>query len=157
MARRVGILVNPDAGLGGRLGFKGSDGRAAEARAAGAEDRSGPRMRQTIERFHNRFSDVEILTCSGRMGSDWISIDHTIVFETPEETSAQTTRVRFQYSVNRVSNCCFMQEVMGPREISLKHSPIPNFPSLESQVVSRCTVAVLLPLQTLQQRFSSLG
>ena len=33
---RVGIIVNPDAGLGGRLGFKGSDGRAEEARAAGA-------------------------------------------------------------------------------------------------------------------------
>ena len=39
---RVGIVVNPDAGLGGRLGFKGSDGRAAEAREAGAQDRAGP-------------------------------------------------------------------------------------------------------------------
>ena len=29
---RIGIVVNPDAGLGGRLGFKGSDGRAKEAR-----------------------------------------------------------------------------------------------------------------------------
>ncbi len=92
MARRIGVLVNPDAGLGGRLGFKGSDGRAAEARAAGAEDRSGPRMRQTIERCQNRFEDIEILTCSGRMGSDWISIEHTVVFQTPEETSAQTTQ-----------------------------------------------------------------
>tara|TARA_A100001234_G_scaffold43037_1_gene35352 strand:+ start:413 stop:553 length:141 start_codon:yes stop_codon:yes gene_type:complete len=42
---RIAVIVNPDAGLGGRLGFKGSDGRAAEARAAGAEDRAGPRMR----------------------------------------------------------------------------------------------------------------
>ena len=41
---RLAVIVNPDAGLGGRLGFKGSDGRAAEARAAGAEDRAGPRM-----------------------------------------------------------------------------------------------------------------
>ena len=31
---RLGIVVNPDAGLGGKLGFKGSDGRAEEARAA---------------------------------------------------------------------------------------------------------------------------
>ena len=45
---RIGIVVNPDAGLGGKLGFKGSDGRAAEARAAGAEDRAGPRMLQCL-------------------------------------------------------------------------------------------------------------
>ena len=38
---RLAVVVNPDAGLGGRLGFKGSDGRAAEARAAGAQDRAG--------------------------------------------------------------------------------------------------------------------
>ena len=25
---RIGLLVNPDAGLGGRLGLKGSDGQA---------------------------------------------------------------------------------------------------------------------------------
>ena len=45
---RVGVLVNPDAGLGGKLGFKGSDGRAKEARAAGAVDRAGPRMAQCL-------------------------------------------------------------------------------------------------------------
>ena len=46
---RIAVVVNPDAGLGGRLGFKGSDGRAAEARAAGAEDRAGPRMKLCLE------------------------------------------------------------------------------------------------------------
>jgi len=92
MARQIGLLVNPDAGLGGRLGFKGSDGRADEARAAGAEDRSGPRMRQALERCVDRLSNVEIFTCSGRMGSDWIPMDHTVVYDTPAQTSAETTR-----------------------------------------------------------------
>ena len=92
MARRVGLIVNPDAGLGGRLGFKGSDGRAAEARAAGAEDRSGPRMRQALERCGNRLEDVEIVTCSGRMGSDWVPVEHTVAYDTPATTSADTTR-----------------------------------------------------------------
>ena len=41
---RLGLLANPDAGLGGRLGLKGSDGQAELARSLGAQDRSGPRM-----------------------------------------------------------------------------------------------------------------
>ena len=46
---RLGLLTNPDAGLGGRLGVKGSDGQAEYARSQGAEDRSGPRMRAMID------------------------------------------------------------------------------------------------------------
>lgn len=104
MSMRIGIVVNPDAGLGGRLGFKGSDGRAAEARAAGAEDRAGPRMLQALENLKtllngslNR-SGVE-LTCigwDGRMGSTWFPQKGTkIGFEsignTPGETSVADT------------------------------------------------------------------
>ena len=50
MAR--GVLVNPDAGLGGRLGFKGSDGRA-DSRSSGAKDRAGPRMMEAIKNIFN--------------------------------------------------------------------------------------------------------
>ena len=77
---RIGIVVNPDAGLGGRLGFKGSDGRAKEAREAGAVDRSGPRMQQCISKFiHlqqsslNRMGvDPTFVAWTGRMGGDWL-------------------------------------------------------------------------------------
>lgn len=72
----VGVLVNPDAGLGGRLGFKGSDGRAQEARDAGAEDRAGPRMNICLERLQvlldQRGANVEFIVAGGRMGADWI-------------------------------------------------------------------------------------
>ena len=72
----VGVLVNPDAGLGGRLGFKGSDGRAKEAREAGAEDRAGPRMKICLERLQvlldQRGASVQFLVAGGRMGADWI-------------------------------------------------------------------------------------
>ena len=77
--RRIALIVNPDAGLGGRLGLKGSDGQAAIAREMGAEDRSGPRMVEALEHLlvlseHTRTSilDVEWLTCDGRMGLDWV-------------------------------------------------------------------------------------
>ena len=97
---RVGIIVNPDAGLGGHLGFKGSDGRAEEARAAGAQDRSGPRMQQCVEKLsqllgsslNRQGEEIEFVCWSGRMGSSWIGqTAATIIGESPLSTSAQDT------------------------------------------------------------------
>ena len=73
---RLGLLANPDAGLGGRLGMKGSDGQAELARSMGAEDRSGPRLSTMLEHFSELrragFDDIEWLTSEGRMGTDWL-------------------------------------------------------------------------------------
>ena len=72
---RLGLLVNPDAGLGGRLGLKGSDGQAEFARSKGANDRSGPRVKDTLEHFanlHREISDITWFTSEGRMGTDWV-------------------------------------------------------------------------------------
>ena len=89
---RLAVVVNPDAGLGGRLGFKGSDGRAAEARAAGAEDRAGPRMKQCLERLSELArTPIEIISWEGRMGGDWIPGEYTVTGKTPEITDANST------------------------------------------------------------------
>ena len=97
---RVGIIVNPDAGLGGKLGFKGSDGRAEEARAAGAQDRAGPRMEQCINKFTELLASglnrtkatPEIITWSGRMGSSWLGENKfTSIGQSPEKTTADDT------------------------------------------------------------------
>ena len=96
---RVGVVVNPDAGLGGRLGFKGSDGRAKEARAAGAEDRAGPRMLQCLNKLESLLISSlnrgkvkpEIYALDGRMGGHWIPKDYNSIGETPSTTSAEDT------------------------------------------------------------------
>lgn len=100
---RLGLVVNPDAGLGGKLGYKGSDGRAKEARNAGAIDRSGPRMNEALANLDdllssslNRTRAKPTIVCySGRMGSAWLietdSFDLEIIGETPVETSADDT------------------------------------------------------------------
>ena len=89
---RIAIIVNPDAGLGGRLGFKGSDGRAEEARAAGAEDRAGPRMTQCLEHLETiSRTPLELIAWEGRMGGDWIPRDYSATGKTPEITSAEST------------------------------------------------------------------
>ena len=103
---RLGIVVNPDAGLGGKLGFKGSDGRAAEARAAGAEDRAGPRMEQCLNHLAtlaasslNR-TDVALTLVgwTGRMGSTWAEsalgtdrLNGEWIGETPSQTTHSDT------------------------------------------------------------------
>jgi len=97
---RIGLLANPDAGLGGRLGLKGSDGQAELARSKGAEDRSGPRLESMLRHFsiihRGQPSKLEWITSRGRMGTDWIPEElqtGTIfeVHESPGETSASDT------------------------------------------------------------------
>jgi len=98
---RIGVVVNPDAGLGGRLAFKGSDGRAAEARAAGAEDRAGPRMNEALEAFADLVAsplnrtglEPTFIGWNGRMGSTWAPSGARFesIGSTPEATSAVNT------------------------------------------------------------------
>ena len=90
---RIAVVVNPDAGLGGKLGFKGSDGRAEEARAAGAEDRAGPRMIQCLNHLTQlALLPFELLAWEGRMGGDWISTEYTSTGISPEITTANSTK-----------------------------------------------------------------
>ena len=74
---RLGLLVNPDAGLGGRLGLKGSDGQAEIARSKGAQDRSGPRMRAMLDHLitisKDNLDGIQWYVSKGRMGTDWSS------------------------------------------------------------------------------------
>ena len=70
---RVGILVNPDAGLGGKLGLKGSDGKATEAREAGAEDKGWSTNEELFELPSRKCNcQIEFIAAPGRMGGDWI-------------------------------------------------------------------------------------
>ena len=94
---RVGVIVNPDAGLGGRLGFKGSDGRAAEAREKGAEERSGPRMEHALKHFHfltqnkPNSNDLTFVICDGKMGTDWLPDEILNLSEIVGDWKGQTT------------------------------------------------------------------
>lgn len=91
---RIGLLVNPDAGLGGRLGLKGSDGQAEFARSQGAEDRAGPRVSVALTHFARLRKDpssLEWITSEGRMGTDWIGSDLEIGSVSAIHTSSGLT------------------------------------------------------------------
>jgi predicted polyphosphate/ATP-dependent NAD kinase len=66
--RRIGFVVNPIAGMGGRVGLKGTDGKVEQAREMGAEMRAPDRGRDALRAVDTADVPVEILTYSGLMG-----------------------------------------------------------------------------------------
>jgi predicted polyphosphate/ATP-dependent NAD kinase len=70
--KRLGLIVNPIAGLGGRVGLKGSDGVEVQqkARALGAEPMAQLRAAQALSKLLAISSRVELLTPPGEMGED---------------------------------------------------------------------------------------
>ncbi|ELZ13160.1 ATP-NAD/AcoX kinase [Haloterrigena salina JCM 13891] len=64
----LGVVVNPIAGMGGRVGLKGTDGKLEEARRRGAEPRAPERAREALRSLHRRAPDVAVYTAAGVMG-----------------------------------------------------------------------------------------
>lgn len=95
--RRIGVVVNPIAGMGGRVGLKGTDGKVEEARELGAEQRAPERAREALARLAALGPDAEVLTYDGPMGEDAAraaGLDPEVVGE-PDDvdaTSAADTR-----------------------------------------------------------------
>jgi predicted polyphosphate/ATP-dependent NAD kinase len=65
---RIGVVVNPIAGMGGRVGLKGTDGKVREARALGAEPRAPDRARRMLTVLADAREPVELLTYGDPMG-----------------------------------------------------------------------------------------
>ncbi|TMT85889.1 N-acetylglucosamine-1-phosphate uridyltransferase [Haloterrigena sp. H1] len=64
----IGVVVNPIAGMGGRVGLKGTDGKLEEARRRGAEPRAPERAREALRSLHRRAPEVTVYTAAGVMG-----------------------------------------------------------------------------------------
>lgn len=96
---KVGLIVNPVAGLGGSVGLKGTDGGAIlrRARELGAHPRAGERATTALEEVARAGLAVEIVTCAGAMGEDpalAAGLRPTVVYRPPagDDTTAQDTR-----------------------------------------------------------------
>lgn len=97
--RRVGFLVNPIAGMGGRVGLKGTDGVVDEARRRGGRSFAQERAVQSLEIFATNpaHHDVRWFTCGGAMGEHALRATGfsddaiEIVRPTPATTSAEDT------------------------------------------------------------------
>ncbi len=100
--RHIGFLVNPIAGMGGRVGLKGTDDVVEEAVQRGAKPTAHTRAEEAlaeIERLSRKAAQPpEILwvTCSGAMGASALTSAGfsavKIVYEAPAQTGSEDTR-----------------------------------------------------------------
>ena len=68
--KRLGLIINPIAGIGGRVGLKGSDGLEIQkkALALGAKPLAQERTAVALEALRPLGADLELLTAPGEMG-----------------------------------------------------------------------------------------
>ncbi len=67
---RLGLIINPYAGLGGAVGLKGSDGVAEQALALGAVPMAQQRAQQALQELLPWQAQIVIRTVAGAMGED---------------------------------------------------------------------------------------
>ncbi len=67
---RLGLIVNPLAGLGGSVALKGSDGVAELALSKGAEAKAGLRTQNAFAVFESLKDKIQVITCPGAMGEE---------------------------------------------------------------------------------------
>ncbi len=95
MLFRLGLIVNPYAGLGGSVALKGSDGVAQQALALGATPKAHLRMTEALKVLLPYKDRIEIYTVSGEMGENIVrELDFNIkmVYEAPHRPGSKDTR-----------------------------------------------------------------
>ncbi len=92
--RVIGFVVNPIAGMGGRVGLKGTDGKVEAARSLGAEPRARDRGERALRALADTSVPVTLLTAGAPMGADVAraaGFDPTVVTEPSTPTGAADT------------------------------------------------------------------
>ncbi|SDX09731.1 ATP-NAD kinase family protein [Roseicitreum antarcticum] len=96
---RLGVVINPVAGLGGAVGLKGTDGMdtVAEALRRGAVPQAGLRARRALQILAQRCPGTVVLTAPGPLGADWlanISLEVTLLPQkTPRKDNGADTQI----------------------------------------------------------------
>ncbi|NVK58114.1 MAG: ATP-NAD kinase family protein [Alteromonadaceae bacterium] len=86
-AFRLGVVINPFAGIGGAMALKGSDGEEIRAQALGmgAAKQANDKMRRALAKLKGLEHLLTLFTASGEMGEDCcrsLHLSHEVVYTT---------------------------------------------------------------------------
>ena len=104
---RLGLIINPVAGIGGRVGLKGSDGEDIQqlARERGAVPIAQQRMKQALELIAPYKDQLHIYTAANDMGENLckeMGFTTTVINPVPtEETSSNDTETTVHQCVEQ--------------------------------------------------------
>lgn len=88
---RLGLIINPLAGLGGSVGLKGSDGQAQQALELGAKPQAMQRVKTALTELLAQKDKFEILTVAGDMGQsvcEELGLQSQVVYTPPSWPSS---------------------------------------------------------------------
>ena len=101
MVSKIGFLVNPIAGMGGKVGLKGTDGVSDKAKSLGAKPIAPDKALETLKEFLSKYyqrDDIEWFTCSAPMGYNELKKSgvkkiHVAYTYNKQKTSSDDTRI----------------------------------------------------------------
>ena len=145
--KTLGLIVNPIAGMGGRVGLKGTDGEDTHQKALeiGAKPLAGRRAMEALTVVSRGMSELTpeltIITCAGRMGEDVVKacgMSAHIIAGIPSDerntTSSDTRRAALEMQKLGVDLLLFAGGDGTARDIcdasSSKPCPAPQTPVL---------------------------
>jgi len=139
MSLSVGFIINPIAGMGGRVGLKGTDGVVDEAIRRGARPISYNRAFEAISFFVSTYTDdISWVTCKGDMGEKILSQLHITNYSTVYDpkskvtTSQDTKKAICRFIENNVDIIFFSGGDGTARDIAMevdKRIPMLGIPS----------------------------
>ena len=95
--KKIGLLINPIAGMGGKVGLKGTDGTdiLSVAISRGAVPESARKAVKALERLESLKADIHFFVASGEMGEDVVAdlgFQHKVMHKITGESSAKDSR-----------------------------------------------------------------
>lgn len=93
---KFGLVINPFAGIGGRVGLKGSDGEQIRQQAfeLGAKQLAGIKTKNCLNQFSEFFEKIEFYTVAGDMGQsicEELNLNYKVIYQANQPSSARDT------------------------------------------------------------------